>query len=283
MPIERRIREGAERNADVLDPDVDRFLDSVIHRTRRRLVVRGRSLLPPRWSWWPSSSSLAQGCSTTSKAWMVARCREAIRRRRDARCPVADGHVHEVDPRRHRGRAGERHRGDVDNVPPPMERFGSRLPRGSQAHGLPSRSSCRRPRSGPTRSAPTSAPGCRPGRTAGRCRTVLRRSLQAVGSVRRTDRDPHRETLEDQLVTAAGSRGVPICFTVSTPRRPWGCGWWKETLRRPRRYAHASSSSLGPRRGLVGGRCHPRHPVRIGLSAHRSPRFRDDRGGPFDR
>ena len=31
MPIERRIREGAERNASVLDPDVDRFLDSVVH------------------------------------------------------------------------------------------------------------------------------------------------------------------------------------------------------------------------------------------------------------
>lgn len=43
MPIERRIREGAERNAGVLDPDVDRFLDSVVHRTRRRAVIR-RSL-----------------------------------------------------------------------------------------------------------------------------------------------------------------------------------------------------------------------------------------------
>ncbi len=43
MPIERRIRQGAERNAGVLDPDVDRFLDSVVHRTRRRQVVR-RSL-----------------------------------------------------------------------------------------------------------------------------------------------------------------------------------------------------------------------------------------------
>jgi hypothetical protein len=43
MPIERRIREGAERNAGVLDPDVDGFLDSVVRRTRRRQVVR-RSL-----------------------------------------------------------------------------------------------------------------------------------------------------------------------------------------------------------------------------------------------
>lgn len=43
MPIERRIREGAERNAGVLDPDVDRFLDAVVHRTRRRQVIH-RSL-----------------------------------------------------------------------------------------------------------------------------------------------------------------------------------------------------------------------------------------------
>ena len=43
MPIERRIRQGAERNAGVLDPDVDRFLDSVVHKTRRRHVIR-RSL-----------------------------------------------------------------------------------------------------------------------------------------------------------------------------------------------------------------------------------------------
>jgi hypothetical protein len=43
MPIERRIRQGAERNAGVLDPDVDRFLDSVLHRTRRRQVIH-RSL-----------------------------------------------------------------------------------------------------------------------------------------------------------------------------------------------------------------------------------------------
>jgi hypothetical protein len=43
MPVERRIREGAERNAEVIDPDVDRVLDAVIRRTRRRMVVR-RSL-----------------------------------------------------------------------------------------------------------------------------------------------------------------------------------------------------------------------------------------------
>ena len=43
MPIERRIREGAERNAGVLDPDVNRFLDSVVLKTRRRQVIH-RSL-----------------------------------------------------------------------------------------------------------------------------------------------------------------------------------------------------------------------------------------------
>ena len=43
MPIERRIRAGSERNAGVLDPDVNRFLDSVVHRTRRRQVIH-RSL-----------------------------------------------------------------------------------------------------------------------------------------------------------------------------------------------------------------------------------------------
>jgi hypothetical protein len=43
VPIERRIRQGAERNAGVLDPDVDGFLDSVVRKTHRRQVVR-RSL-----------------------------------------------------------------------------------------------------------------------------------------------------------------------------------------------------------------------------------------------
>lgn len=43
MPVERRIREGAERNAGMLDPDVDRVLDTVVRRTRRRAVVH-RSL-----------------------------------------------------------------------------------------------------------------------------------------------------------------------------------------------------------------------------------------------
>ncbi|MGZ5300053.1 MAG: hypothetical protein ACXWDU_10305, partial [Actinomycetota bacterium] len=43
MPIERRIREGVHRNAGVLDPDVDRFLGSVVHRTRRRQQIH-RSL-----------------------------------------------------------------------------------------------------------------------------------------------------------------------------------------------------------------------------------------------
>lgn len=43
MPVERRIREGMQRNADVLHPDVDRALASVVRRTRRRSLVR-RSL-----------------------------------------------------------------------------------------------------------------------------------------------------------------------------------------------------------------------------------------------
>ncbi len=43
MPIERRIRDGARRNADVLDPDVDRFLGSVVRKTHRRQVIH-RSL-----------------------------------------------------------------------------------------------------------------------------------------------------------------------------------------------------------------------------------------------
>ncbi len=40
MPVERRLREGMQRNADVLDPDVDRLLGSVVVRTRRRVRVR---------------------------------------------------------------------------------------------------------------------------------------------------------------------------------------------------------------------------------------------------
>jgi len=40
MPIERRIRQGTERNAGVLDPNVDSFLDSVVRKTRHRQVIR---------------------------------------------------------------------------------------------------------------------------------------------------------------------------------------------------------------------------------------------------
>ncbi len=40
MPVERRIREGAERNAGVLEPDVERFLGSVVRRSHRRVAVR---------------------------------------------------------------------------------------------------------------------------------------------------------------------------------------------------------------------------------------------------
>ena len=38
MPVERRLRQGFHRNADALEPDVDRFLSTVVHRTRRRLA-----------------------------------------------------------------------------------------------------------------------------------------------------------------------------------------------------------------------------------------------------
>ena len=40
MPVERRLRQGLERNAGVLDPDVARFLDTVVTRSRRRVRVR---------------------------------------------------------------------------------------------------------------------------------------------------------------------------------------------------------------------------------------------------
>jgi hypothetical protein len=39
MPVERRLRQGFHRNADALEPDVDRFLSTVVHRTRRRRLV----------------------------------------------------------------------------------------------------------------------------------------------------------------------------------------------------------------------------------------------------
>ena len=39
MRVERRLRQGFHRNADALEPDVERFLSTVIHRTRRRLLV----------------------------------------------------------------------------------------------------------------------------------------------------------------------------------------------------------------------------------------------------
>jgi hypothetical protein len=39
MPVERRLRQGFHRNADALEPDIERFLSTVMHRTRRRLLV----------------------------------------------------------------------------------------------------------------------------------------------------------------------------------------------------------------------------------------------------
>jgi hypothetical protein len=40
MPVDRRLREGFRRNADSLDPNVDRFLGEVVRRSRRRVLVR---------------------------------------------------------------------------------------------------------------------------------------------------------------------------------------------------------------------------------------------------
>ena len=40
MPVERRLREGLRSNAGILDPEVDRFLSTVVRRTRRRLLAR---------------------------------------------------------------------------------------------------------------------------------------------------------------------------------------------------------------------------------------------------
>ena len=40
MSVDRRLRGGLHRNADVLDPQVDRLLDDVIRKTRRRVLVR---------------------------------------------------------------------------------------------------------------------------------------------------------------------------------------------------------------------------------------------------
>jgi hypothetical protein len=39
MPVERRLRQGFQRNADAVEPDVERFLSTVLHRARRRLLV----------------------------------------------------------------------------------------------------------------------------------------------------------------------------------------------------------------------------------------------------
>ena len=40
MPVERRLRSGLTRNADAVDPDVDRFLSTVQRRARRRVITR---------------------------------------------------------------------------------------------------------------------------------------------------------------------------------------------------------------------------------------------------
>jgi hypothetical protein len=40
MPVERRLRGGLERNAGVVDPDVERFLAIVVRRARPRVIMR---------------------------------------------------------------------------------------------------------------------------------------------------------------------------------------------------------------------------------------------------
>jgi len=42
MPVESRLRQGFRRNADALEPDVERFLSTVLDRARRRRLVRRR-------------------------------------------------------------------------------------------------------------------------------------------------------------------------------------------------------------------------------------------------
>ena len=116
MPIERRIRQGAERNAGVLDPDVDRFLDSVVHKTRRRQVVR-RSL--------SAAASVAAvvlvvalgpsvlhgiGGTTNGSGARIRADADG-----DARRAPGDRHVHPVDPGGDRPGAGQRHRRHMDD------------------------------------------------------------------------------------------------------------------------------------------------------------------------
>ncbi len=45
MSVDRRLRGGFQRNADVLDPDVDRLLDEAIRKTRRRVLVRRTAVM----------------------------------------------------------------------------------------------------------------------------------------------------------------------------------------------------------------------------------------------
>ena len=113
MPIERRIREGAERNAGVLDPDVDRFLDSVVHKTHRRQVIR-RSLTAAA-----SVAAVALAVVLGPKsltAWATdGRDGARIRSHADrhaGRSP-GDRHVHAVDPGGDGSGAGRRHRGHL--------------------------------------------------------------------------------------------------------------------------------------------------------------------------
>jgi hypothetical protein len=40
MPVERRLRGGLERNAGVVEPDVEAFLETVVRRARPRVITR---------------------------------------------------------------------------------------------------------------------------------------------------------------------------------------------------------------------------------------------------
>jgi hypothetical protein len=45
MPVERRLREGMQRNADALNSDVDRLLAEVVRKSRRRVMVRRAAIV----------------------------------------------------------------------------------------------------------------------------------------------------------------------------------------------------------------------------------------------
>ena len=275
MPIERRIREGAERNAGVLDPDVDSLPG---HRssveTRRRQVVRrsltgaaaaaavalavfvGPSVLDGIEG---ANGNVPGGNPTPSVAPSVPPI-----------VPFLTGTFTRSIPHGNGGGQGQRPRRHVDDqCHRRWERFDSWPRMGSTVRGPPRRSRCRRPSSGPTRSAPTSVTGhgvrdvhlVGPGR--------IPADLRGVGSVRRADRGPHPEAVEDWPVSDAVCRAASAL--ICPPCQPHDVTGAVErveaTIPTTRRYAHASSNPRCPRRDVVGRGGHPRCPVRVGLPA----------------